>query len=378
MASEPVAGSSARITLFLCGDAMTGRGVDQILSHPSDPRLHEPVLKNARGYVELAEARGGPIERPVDAAYIWGDALAEFARVSPDVKIINLETAVTTSSEYWPGKGIHYRMHPSNVPCLTMAGIDVCVLANNHVLDWGYAGLRETLETLQRAGIKTAGAGRDAVEAAAPALVEVADKGRVAVVALGSETSGIPPAWAASATTPGINLLPDLSPRTARALARAMQAVRRPRTIVVVSLHWGENWGYRIPRSQQAFARMLIDEAGVDVVHGHSSHHPKAIELYRDRPIFYGCGDFLTDYEGIGGHEAFRGELGLMYFPTLDVLTGRLVHLAMTPTRVARFRVTRALPEEAQWLGDVLTREGQRFGTRASLTEDHGLTLRGP
>jgi poly-gamma-glutamate synthesis protein (capsule biosynthesis protein) len=261
------------------------------------------------------------------------------------------------------------------VPCLTAAAIDVCVLANNHVLDWGYAGLGETLDTLRRAAIRTAGAGRDAVEAAAPALVEVADKGRVMVFSLGSETSGIPRTWAASATAPGINLLPDLSPHTARAVARAVREVRQPRTIVVVSVHWGENWGYRVPRSQQAFAHALIDEAGVDVVHGHSSHHPKAIEIYRERPIFYGCGDFLTDYEGIAGHEAFRGELGLMYFPTLDVLTGRLVRLTMTPTRVERFRVIRASPEEAQWLGDVLTREGQRFGTRASLTEDQVLTL---
>lgn len=366
------------ITFFLCGDVMTGRGVDQILSHPSDPRLYEPALKSARGYVELAEARGGPIPRSVDATYIWGDALAELARVSPDVKIINLETAVTASDDYWPGKGIHYRMHPRNIPCLTAAAIDVCALANNHVLDWGYAGLGETLDTLRGAGIRTAGAGRDVVEAAAPALVEVAERGRVAVFSFGSETGGIPRAWAASATTPGVNFLPDLSPHTARAVARALRAVRQPRTIVVVSLHWGENWGYRIPRSQQTFARTLIDEAGVDVVHGHSSHHPKAIELYRDRPIFYGCGDFLTDYEGIGGYEGFRGELSLMYFPTLDALTGRLVRLAMTPTRVERFRVTRASPEEARWLADVLTREGQRFGTHVSLTEDHRLTLRGP
>jgi poly-gamma-glutamate synthesis protein (capsule biosynthesis protein) len=196
----------------------------------------------------------------------------------------------------------------------------------------------------------------------------------VAVFSLGSETSGIPRAWAAAATTPGINLLPDLSPHTARAIAGAVGAVRQPRTIVVVSLHWGENWGYRIPPSQQAFARMLIDEAGVDVVHGHSSHHPKGIEIYRDRPIFYGCGDFLTDYEGIGGHDDFRGQLGLMYFHTLDVLTGRLVRLAMTPTRVERFRVTRASPEEAEWLRDLLARESRQFGTRVSLTEDHALT----
>jgi poly-gamma-glutamate synthesis protein (capsule biosynthesis protein) len=306
---------------------------------------------------------------------VWGDALAELSRVAPDVRIVNLETAITTSEDCWPDKGIHYRMHPDNVPCLTAARIDACALANNHVLDWGYGGLRETLATLRRAGLRTAGAGGNTAEATAPAVIEVAGKGRVALFAFGAETSGIPRAWAAAADTPGVNLLPDLSPETVRQIARQVQAVKQPRTIVVASLHWGENWGYRVPRSQQVFARRLIDEAGVDVVHGHSSHHPKAIEVYRGRPILYGCGDLLTDYEGIGGHEDLRGELGLMYFPTIDALTGALVRLTMTPTRLARFRVNRASPEEARWLGDVVNRESAAFGTRVRLSEDRTLTL---
>ena len=68
-------------------------------------------------------------------------------------------------------------------------------------------------------------------------------------------------------------------------------------------------------------------EAGIHVVHGHSSHHFKGIEVYRNRPILYGCGDFLNDYEGIGGHRRFRGELALMYFPILDPATGDLLSL---------------------------------------------------
>jgi poly-gamma-glutamate synthesis protein (capsule biosynthesis protein) len=366
---------SPAITLFLCGDVMTGRGIDQVLPHPNDPRIHESHAKSARTYVELAEAGHAPIPRPVDFSYVWGDALAELTRAGPDVRIVNLETAVTTSEDYWRGKGIHYRMHPDNVPCLTAAAIDCCVLANNHVLDWGYAGLGETLDTLRRAGIRTAGAGPDAVAAATPALIDLPGKGRVAVFSLGCESSGIPRAWAASADTPGVNLLPDLTAGTARRLALQVQVVKRPGTVVIASLHWGENWGYRVPPSQRAFAHMLIDEAGVDVVHGHSSHHPKGIEIHQGRPILYGCGDLLTDYEGIRGHDDFRGQLGLMYFPTLDPLTGRLARFTMTPTRIERFRVNRASPEEAGWLRNMLNREGQAFGTRVRLNEDQTLTL---
>ena len=131
------------VTIFLCGDVMTGRGIDQILPHPSPPRIYEACVTDARTYVQLAEEVNGPIPRPVEFSYIWGDALAELRQAAPDARIINLETSVTRSEQAWP-KGINYRMHPDNIGCLTVAGIDVCVLANNHVLDYGYSGLIET------------------------------------------------------------------------------------------------------------------------------------------------------------------------------------------------------------------------------------------
>ncbi|HQG31720.1 MAG TPA: CapA family protein, partial [Deltaproteobacteria bacterium] len=149
------------VTLFLCGDVMTGRGIDQILPCPGDSTIHESYMLSAFGYVELAETVHGDIPWPVDFSYIWGDALKIFEQMTPDVKIINLETAITRSDEYWKGKGINYRMNPGNIPCLTAAGIDCCSLANNHVLDWGYDGLLETVETLKKVRIKSAGAGRD-------------------------------------------------------------------------------------------------------------------------------------------------------------------------------------------------------------------------
>lgn len=149
----------ATSTVFLSGDVMTGRGIDQILPHPSAPQIFEGYLKDARGYLELAEQASGAIPKPADFGYPWGDTLSVWEKMAPDLRIINLETSVTTSEDYWKGKGINYRMHPANAPCLTQARIDACSLANNHVLDWGYSGLRETLSTLQGAGVKTAGAG---------------------------------------------------------------------------------------------------------------------------------------------------------------------------------------------------------------------------
>ena len=366
-------GDDAFITLFLCGDVMTGRGIDQVLPHPSDPILYEPYVRNAIAYVRLAEQTNGPIPTPLEFSYIWGDALAELERVAADVRIINLETSITERGQYWKGKGIHYRMAPENIPCISAAKIDCCALANNHVLDWGYAGLQDTLAALAKAGVKSAGAGRNRKEAEAPAVIEIAGKGRVLVFALGSATSGIPWAWAASASKPGVNLIDERSEDAIRRLGSHVKAIKRPRDIVVASIHWGGNWGYDIPRAQRTFAHRLIEHAQVDVVHGHSSHHPKGIEVYRDKPIIYGCGDFLNDDEGIGGHEEYRADLTLMYFVCMDPSNGRLVRFNMTPMQNRRLRANRASEQDARWLRDTLHREA--FHTRVVLNDSDPLTL---
>jgi len=363
------------MTLFLCGDVMTGRGIDQILPHPCEPHLFEPYMRSAEGYVALAEVACGPIRRPVDFAYIWGDALSELERAGPHARIINLETAVTVAEDAWPGKGINYRMHPDNVPCLTAARIDCCVLANNHVLDWGYPGLKETLAMLRAAGIRTAGAGVDEDEAAAQAIVELDAGRRVLVFAFGHASAGVPAEWATREDRPGVNYLADLSSLTADAISRHVAASKRTGDVAVASIHWGGNWGYSIPGGHREFAHRLIDAGGINIVHGHSSHHPLGIEVYRGRLILYGCGDFLNDYEGIPGHASFRPELSLMFLPAIDPATGKLLSCGLIPMRIHGFRVNRASRDDAAWLQRRLAREGAQFGTRVGLETDGTLTL---
>jgi poly-gamma-glutamate synthesis protein (capsule biosynthesis protein) len=370
-----VLGGTGPLTLFLCGDVMTGRGIDQVLPRSVHPRLHERWAKSALDYVALAEKKNGPIPRPVDFAYIWGDALEVLKRYAPEARIINLETAVTTSAENWPNKGIHYRMHPKNVRCLTTAGIRCCVLANNHVLDWGRPGLAETLATLGT-DLQTAGAGRDLAEAAAPAVLPASGNGRLLVFGFGHESSGIPRSWAAGENRPGVNLLDRLSEGNIERIAKRVRTVKKAGDVVVASIHWGGNWGYRVPDEHRRFAHRLIERAAIDVVHGHSSHHPKGIEVHRDRPILYGCGDFVNDYEGISGHEEYRGDLSLMYFPRLDRASGKLVALEMVPMQMRRFRLRRASADDARWLAKTLDRESARFGCRVVRGAEDSLALR--
>ncbi|MDP9292286.1 MAG: CapA family protein [Verrucomicrobiota bacterium] len=364
------------VKLFLCGDVMTGRGIDQILPYPGDPVLYESYMRSALGYVELAEHETGPLPRRVDSRYIWGDALALLEEQTPDARIVNLETSVTASHDAWPGKGIHYRMHPANVACLTAARIDCCTLANNHVLDWGYAGLRETLSTLHRAGIRTAGAGLDEADAAAPSIIELAGKSRVLIFAFGMTSAGVPPEWGASATRPGVSFLPDLSARASSMIADRVREHKQAGDVAVLSIHWGGNWGYDVSAEQREFAHRLVDGGLVEVVFGHSSHHPKGIEIYRDRPILYGCGDFLNDYEGIGGNESFRPDLTAAYFATIDARSGRLIALELAPMQIRHLRVNRASDKDARWLAQTLDREGRRLGTTVSVESNGRLVVR--
>jgi poly-gamma-glutamate capsule biosynthesis protein CapA/YwtB (metallophosphatase superfamily) len=358
------------VKLFVSGDVMAGRGIDQILAAPSEPGLGEPWVKSALDYVALAERESGPIPRRVAPGYIWGDALAELERARPEARIINLETAVTRSEARTP-KGINYRMNPANIACLRAAGIDCCVLANNHVLDWGRQGLEDTLDALREARIVTAGAGRNEHEAAAPAMMPMKADQRLLVYAFGTEDSGVPADWAADATRPGVNRLGEISVRSADETAARILWDKRKGDCAVVSIHWGSNWGYEVPREHRAFARRLVDAGAADLVHGHSSHHPRALEIHRGRLILYGCGDLLNDYEGIGGHREFRPELGLMYFPALDEATGELRSLELTPMRMRRFRLERAGAQDTAWLAALLQREsGLRFEVLA-----HGLKL---
>lgn len=201
------------LRLFLCGDVMLGRGIDQILPQPCDPALHEDYVHSALEYVQLAEAANGPIKRPVAPAYVWGAALDELKQARPDARIINLETSITRSEDYDP-KGINYRMSPENADTLVAAHTDCCVLANNHILDWGRAGLLDTLTNLKHLGIKSAGAGRRLEEATAAAILPITGKGRVLVFSFAAATSGTPRNWAAAPDTAGVNLLSHLSDAT--------------------------------------------------------------------------------------------------------------------------------------------------------------------
>jgi poly-gamma-glutamate capsule biosynthesis protein CapA/YwtB (metallophosphatase superfamily) len=362
------------ITLFLAGDVMTGRGVDQILPHPGGPELRERYVHDARAYVGMAESANGPIPRPVSFSWPWGDALPILDDVAPDVRVINLETSVTRGADFAPGKPVHYRMSQENLPCVAAVRPDACALANNHVLDFGRTGLEDTLGALAGAGMRAVGAGRDAPHAAQPVAVP-APGGRVVIFSCGTASSGIPAGWAAAATRPGVNFLPGVSGAAADGLVARVRAVKQRGDIVVVSIHWGSNWGYGVEGDEIRFAHRLID-GGVDLIHGHSSHHPRPLEVYRGKLVLYGCGDCVDDYEGITGYEEYRDDLRLLYFASVSPDSGALAGLRMVPMQARKMRLCRAGTRDGQWLAQLLERISHGFGSRIDYEPDGALALR--
>ena len=359
--------------LFLTGDVMTGRAIDQILPHPGDPTLAEAVVSDARTYVRLAEQTNGGIPAPTDPAWPWGEARTVLDEFAPDLRLINLETAITARGEFAPRKSVHYRMHPDNIGCLSAIRPDACALANNHILDFGADGLADTVRVLADAGIGGVGAGLDAAHAERPAVVTLPDGSRVVIGSAGTASAGIPHGWAATDSRPGVALVTELTDRSAAEIAARVVGLKRPGDIAIASLHWGSNWGYEVDATQVGFAHRLIDE-GIDVVHGHSSHHPRPIEIYRGKLILYGCGDTIDDYEGIRTFEAFRHELRLLYFASIEP-SGDLAQLRMMPMRMRRMRLERVGDSDAEWLRAALQRMSGRFGTRVAVDADGVLSI---
>ena len=145
-----------------------------------------------------------------------------------------------------------------------------------------------------------------------------------------------------------------------------MRESAQPGDILVVSVHWGWQLGLRSPPGAPAASRTGSSTPGWHVVHGHSSHHPRPCEVYRDRLVLYGCGDLVNDYEGIGGYEEFRDDLRLLYRATVD-RDGALLTAELLPFRSRRMRLERAAPADAAWLADVLDRESRSRGSHLAL-----------
>lgn len=338
------------VRIFLAGDVLTGGAIDHLFATHNSDDFGKPGHKPAAQYLNESEQLHGAVQLPVAHDYIWGVALGALEAARPDFRLANLETPVTTCST-WEPKSYSFRMHPDNIGCLTALGLDCVSLANNHCLDFGIDGMIETCATLRNAGIGYCGAGMNLAEAAGPHVQELPGGKRILVFSWGFRDSHIGfPHWAAGAGTPGINYVETVNEDAARQMAEVINAHRRPDDIVIASLHWGPNWVRRITAEHRMLSRFLIDNAGVDLIHGHSAHHVLPVESHRGKMILYGCGDLIDDFEGEANCRALKGHLGALYFVDIDARTHWTTGFTALPVERRRFRLEVPSRDDAAWL----------------------------
>ncbi|KAL7489674.1 hypothetical protein ACHAW6_015361 [Cyclotella cf. meneghiniana] len=376
----------------LLRDSCTAEHYLHMSLHPTTTHAHE----NIRSLEEIRRAN-------INGSYLWGDYLKLTLDTPPDLKLMNLETALTTTIDNedipWE-KGINYHFHLENFKgvmegyqnaCQETKGhatkiiqrtsnpSPLCVtLANNHIMDFGrQAFVEETLPFLSsytkqhRGSVQFAGAGSNIQEASRPAhwtlkLPSSNDNVKqveVYVMAAGSMDSGVPRLWGAAADSAGVFHLPRLD--SMQAVNDAVKLLKHWMTIhsidptnllssnslVILSIHWGPNWAYRYSGDNQKFRREFahacIDQCGVDIIYGHSSHHIRGIERYNRKLIIYGAGDLINDYEGFAnaGDEKYC-KYGALFLADVCVDTKDLFRLTLVPTFMNRLQLKLLCPSD--------------------------------
>jgi poly-gamma-glutamate synthesis protein (capsule biosynthesis protein) len=290
----------------------------------------------------------------------WGDVLPHL--VQADLRIANLECALTSHLGQWTRseKMFHFRADPAAVRVLQAARIDACALANNHILDYEERGLRDTLRVLRTAGIRYAGAGTNAAEAAAPAILEAPCR-----VALLSCTDNQPD-FAATAQHPGTNYL-EVSLRE-EALARIANAIAEARAqganLVVFSNHWGANFVERPSSMFRGFARRVI-ELGADIYYGHSAHICQGIEIHHGKAILYDTGNFIDDY---AVHPLLRNDRSCLFKVMFD--QKKLCRIEMLPVSLSVAHVALARGAEFEAICTRMEMLSAEFGTKLMRRDD--------
>lgn len=315
-------------TLLFVGDVMLGRLVNAVLQEQS-------------------------------SAYPWGDTLTLFQLA--DVRLCNLECVISDWGTPWSAtpKAFHFRSDVKNIEVLKAAHIDAVSLANNHALDFDYEGLFHTMDNLDAAGIQYAGAGTTITQASEPAVWERQGQ-QLGLIAFTDNE----PSWEATSERPGILYVPlKLRDRRAVNLLELVRKTKEQVDFLIVSAHWGPNWGYTPPAEQIPFAHALID-AGADVIFGHSGHVVRGIELHKEKPILYCTGDFIDDY-AVDQRE--RNDQSFLFVAETEGQT--ILRLLLYPTIIEACQARRARPGERKAIVATMQRLCKELNTTTSWDE---------
>jgi len=215
-------------------------------------------------------------------------------------------------------------------------------------------------------GIHWAGVGKNLESAQRPAIFKIGGK-KIACFSFADHFSY----WAASEKSPGINFL-DADAYSPKDISRIRELIESTRDrespdLVVLSFHWGGNYCWIPSKEKQNFAHQMVDECGVDIIHGHSSHHIQGIEIYKGKPILYGCGDFIDDYAVT---EEYRNDLGFSYFVDWNFESKSVQKIELIPTKIGLCAVSKNLTANDQdWILKQMTSLCHHFGTLVEISD---------
>ncbi|HEY8523859.1 MAG TPA: CapA family protein [Acidimicrobiales bacterium] len=272
-----------------------------------DVLLHSPLWRQAEADAAAAGRRGRDF-RPLLAA-------VRPTVASADVAVCHLETPVAPSGGPFSGYPA-FSVPPEIVPALAATGYDACTTASNHVYDQGAAGIDRTLAALDAAGLQHAGSARSPAEATRTTMLR-AGPARVALLSYTFGFNGYPApngeAWRSN----------PIDPR--RIERDALRARRRGADVVVVAVHWGDEYRHEPNAQQTELAPRLLASPDIDLLLGHHAHVVQPLERIRGEWVVYGMGNLVARHATPGAANA----------------EGVAVRFTFTERR-GRWRVTRA------------------------------------
>lgn len=226
-----------------------------------------------------------------------------FAEIAPmlrsaDITLVNLEAPLTKGGTEFKDKKFRFRASPVAAKALKSAGITTVTLANNHSMDFGTQGLRDTISALSQVGIRHVGAGMTLAEARKAVIYEIRGT-RVAI--LGYSLTLPQEFW-------GTQHQAGTAPLLEKLVQADIAAAQKQAEIIIVTVHWGEEGTTRLRPYQTRLAHMIID-AGADAVIGHHPHVLQGIEVYKKGIIFYSLGNFVFGSKGRANQNSLLARL---------------------------------------------------------------------
>jgi poly-gamma-glutamate capsule biosynthesis protein CapA/YwtB (metallophosphatase superfamily) len=298
----------------------------------------------------------------------WGDTLPLLQRAQ--WRFCNLECVISDHvPSRLPDKTFHFRSDRKNVAVLQAAGIDAVSIANNHCLDFGQEAMLDMIATLDAEGICHAGAGANLEQAMRPALSVTEDGATIGVLACTDNE----PDWAAGIDEPGVWFVPTkLEDSRAQDLVERVSLLRRTSGLVLVSLHWGSNWG-RVPEPGHRELAWALVDAGADVVFGHSCHVFRGVEERKGSLIVYSAGDFIDDY-AIDPNE--RNDESFLF--SIQAERDELPRLDLIPTLIRDCQASLAGGSDADRILKKIQRQCRSLGTQITAEQSQGFVRMEP